>query len=303
MKLLLIFGNTGDQIQLDVVYNHDMIEWFVKKADHEGQNSFFNNDGLSQDFNSKLNEIHWALSKTNEIYWLLSGETFPQNDNLIDYLDQRFVNRQHDLWVKSQYKTVNINELKFSEDTRQAEIGYKLHEMYPDEIREILMAEAMTKLGYIYPYEQVNKAAHHIEGIFARDSEWSSANKWADLGFENPFVDNMISNQDRVNFSFGYTYVGRQYFDKWKHWDTDLEFTDHYNYERLEWSFQLNLDRPQTLPWSPEFLQWTNDKQVKPIATQLPIANVSDLEKKLTQYRKIIYNNTKQNNPIKLAIQ
>jgi hypothetical protein len=302
MQLLLIFENTGDQIPLSVIYNHDMIEWFIIKADREGYNSFFNNDGLFQDFNTKLNDAHWAVSKTNEVYWLLSGETFPQNDNLVDYLDQRFTNRQHDLWVKSQYKTVDIDELRFSEDAKKAEIGCKLHEMYPDEIRVILMAEAMIKLGYIYPYEQVNKAAHHIEGIFSQDREWSASNKWADFGFKNPFVNKMVSNQDRVNFSFGYTYVGRQYFDKWKNWDTNLEFTDHYNYERLEWSFQLNLDRPQTLAWSPEFLQWTQDKKVKPVATQIPIANISDLEKNLTHYRKIIYNNTKQNNPIKLAL-
>ena len=303
MKLLLTFENTGDEIPMHVVHNHDMIEWFVHKADQEGHNSFSNNDGLAQEFVSRLNEIHWCLSETNGIYWLLSGENFPQNDNLVDYLDQRFINRQHDLWVKSQSKTVQIDELRFSKDTRKAAIGWQLHELYPDEIREILIAEAMSKLGYIYPYEQINKAAHRIESLFSLDREWSAVDKWADFGFENLFYDSMVSNQDSVNFSFGYTYVGRQYFDKWKNWDTDLEFTDHYNYERLEWSFQLNLGRPQTLSWSPEFLQWVKDKQVKSISTQIPIANVDNLEKKLTHYRKILYNNTKQNNPIRLQIK
>jgi hypothetical protein len=164
------------------------------------------------------------------------------------------------------------------------------------------MAEAMDKLGYIYAYEQVNKSVHNLESIFSTDREYSSTNKWAELGFENPFIDSIVSNMDRVNLSFGYTYVGRQYYNKWQYWDTDLEFQDHYNYERLEWSFQLNLDRPQTRSWSPEFLQWANEKGVKPISTQLPIANIIDLEKNLTYYRKMLYSNGRQNNAARLIL-
>lgn len=302
MKFHLEFENTGDIIPFQTVYNSDLMAWFISQANDQNQNHFFNNDNLSQIIDSKLNDINWALSKTNEVYWILSGETFPQNNNLDDYLDQRFLNRQHALWVDSQYKIVNIDDLRFSSDLRRAEIGRRLHDLYPDEIRDIRMAEAMNKLGYIYPYEQVNKSVHKLETIFSTDRELSSLNKWADLGFENPFVDTMISNMDRVNFSFGYTYVGRQYYNKWQFWDTNLEFQDHYNYERLEWSFQINLDRPRTVAWSPEFIEWAKDKGVKPVATQLPIANIVDLENNLTYYRKMLYNNSRQNNAAKLIL-
>ena len=302
MKFHLEFENTKDVISFDVVYNPDLIKWFIIQAEEQGSNRFFNNDDLSKNIDSKLNDINWALSKTNEIYWLLSNESFPQNDNLIDYLDQRFLNRQHAVWVDSQYKIVNIDQLRFSSDSRKAELGRRLHDLYPDEIRDIKMAEAMDKLGYIYPYEQVNKSVHNLESIFSTDREYSSPNKWAELGFENPFIDTIVSNMDRVNLSFGYTYVGRQYYNKWQYWDTDLEFQDHYNYERLEWSFQLNLDRPQTRSWSPEFLQWANEKGVRPISTQLPIANIIDLEKNLTYYRKMLYSNGRQNNAARLIL-
>jgi len=302
MKFHLEFENTKDVISFDVVYNPDLIKWFIIQAEEQGSNRFFNNDDLSKNIDSKLNDINWALSKTNEIYWLLSNESFPQNDNLIDYLDQRFLNRQHAVWVDSQYKIVNIDQLRFSSDSRKAELGRRLHDLYPDEIRDIKMAEAMDKLGYIYPYEQVNKSVHNLESIFSTDREYSSPNKWAELGFENPFIDTIVSNMDRVNLSFGYTYVGRQYYNKWQYWDTDLEFQDHYNYERLEWSFQLNLDRPQTRSWSPEFLQWANEKRVRPISTQLPIANIIDLEKNLTYYRKMLYSNGRQNNAARLIL-
>ena len=302
MKFSLVFDNTNDLIPFEVVHNSDLIEWYINQADASGNNHFFNNDEFVQDVDQKLNDINWALSKTNEVYWLLSGEIFPQNDNVQDYLDQHFLNRQHSLWVESQYKIIDIDEFRFSSDLRKAEIGRRLHDLYPDEIRKIRMAEAMIKLGYIYAYEQVNKSVHHLETIFSSDREYSSTNKWADLGFDHPFVDTMVSNQDRVNLSFGYTYVGRQYYNKWQYWDTNLEFPDHYNYERLEWSFQLNLDRPQTKEWSPEFLQWCSVNQVRPIATQLPIANIIDLEKNLTYYRKMLYNNCRKKHAAKLIL-
>ena len=112
----------------------------------------------------------------------------------------------------------------------------------------------------------------------------------------------MISNNDVVNLSFGYTYVGRQFYNKWQYWDTDLEFVDHYNYETLEYAFQLNLARPQTIPYSKEFIHWQHQKGVKAITTQIPIANIIDLEKNLKYYRTMLYKNSKANNRATLLL-
>lgn len=302
MKFNIVFENTGDTIPFESTHNHDLMEWYINKANQENCNQFFNNDDLHNEVDQKLNDINNALSRTNEIYYLLTDENFPQHNNLENYLDQKFLNRQHELWVKSQYKIIDIDLLRFSKDVRKARIGYKLHDLYPDDIRLIRVAPIMEKLGQIYPYEEVNMTVHRLEQIFATDREYSTLNKWADLGFDNPFVNSMVSSQDRVNFSFGYTYVGRQYYNKWKYWDSDLECSDHYNYEKLEWSFHLNLDRPETKPWSPEFLSWAQQHEVRPITTQLPIANIIDLEKNLTGYRKMIYRNARQHNAAKLLL-
>lgn len=302
MKFSITFENSGDIIPFEVVHNHDLIGWFIHKSEQDDTNRFFNNDDLAREIDQKLDEINHAVSKTNEVYWLISDENFPQNSDLLDYLDQRSLNRQHDLWMKSQYRLVDIDQLRRSSNSRKAELGWRLHDLYPDDLRQPAMASVMEKLGYLYHYEEVNMTVHRLEQIFARDREWSAQNKWAGLGFDNPFMDSMTSNQDRVNFSFGYTFVGRQYYNKWQYWDTNLEFADHYNYEKLEWSFQLNFDRPETRPWSPEFLAWTRNMNVKPIATQLPIANVIGLEENLAQYRRIVYNNAKQKNAAKLTI-
>lgn len=302
MKFSIVFENSGDEIPFRIVYNQDLITWYIEKANQENSNKFYNNDGLDRDVDQRLNDINFAVCKTNEIFWLLCGENFPQNNDLEQYLDQKFLNKQHELWVKSQHKVVDIDALRFSQNINKAKLGAKLHDLYPDDIRQVRMAPVMEKLGFIYPYQEVNMTVHRLENIFSNNREYSSINKWADLGFENPFIESMTSNLDRVNFSFGYTYVGRQYYDKWLNWDTDLECSDHYNYELLEWSFNLNLGRPQTHEWSSEFIQWTKKTNAKPISTQLPIANIINLENNLTTYRKMLYRNAKQQNAATLIL-
>jgi hypothetical protein len=76
----------------------------------------------------------------------------------------------------------------------------------------------------------------------------------------------------------------------------NLDCQDHYNYETLEYSFNLNLQQPETVAFSPEFLAWCNQHNRRPMAKQVPIANVIGLDKHLTEYRKILYNNSRANN-------
>jgi hypothetical protein len=185
--------------------------------------------------------------------------------------------------------------MRFSSHADIALLGNKLHELYPDEIRIIKIAEAMIKLGYIYPYEEVNLSVHRLETCFNKlNLEFSGKSKWE--VFDNPFKDSIISNNNVVNFSFGYTYVGRQLYNKFELFDTELKYKDHYNFETLEYSFQLNLNKPQTILFSKEFLAWCREHNIKPITTQIPLANIVDLEKNLFEYRKILYRNSKQNN-------
>ena len=295
MKFSLVFENSGDSIPFVVVENLDLFDFFVKKINSESKNLFGNNYQLSKEIDKKLNDINWSLSKTNEVLHLLIRQSFEQKDKLTDYLDQDFLNKTHCDWVFSQQQLVNIDAMRFSSQADIAEIGNKLHEIYPDEIRIIKIAEAMIKLGYIYPYEEVNMSVHRLESCFKKDNlEFSGNSKWE--VFDNPFIDTVVSNSNVVNFSFGYTYVGRQLYNKYEYFDTNLKYNDHYNYETLEYSFQLSLDKPQTIPFSKEFLAWCQTRNVKPVTTQLPLANIIDLEKNLFEYRKILYKNSKQNN-------
>ena len=294
MKFSLVFENSGDSIPFTVIANEDLFEFFVAKSNAES-NNLFSNKNLASLVDQQLTELHWAISKTNEVLYSLIGKSFEQYNTLDNYLDQDFLNRTHAEWVFSQFDIVDIDKMRFSSDHTVASLGNKLHELYPDNIRKIKTAPAMEKLGYLYPYEEVNLAIHRLESMFTHQNlEFSAEAKWN--VFDNPFRKTMISNNDVVNFSFGYTYVGRQYYNKFYNFDDKLKYKDHYNYETLEYSFQLDLSRPQTIPYSKEFLEWTKENNAELITTQIPIANIDNLTSNLSNYRKILYRNSQDSN-------
>jgi len=300
MKFSLVFENSNHEIEFDVVNNADILEYFIHKSNTNNCNSFTDNNLIGINVDKLLNELHTALTLTNSVMSNLCDIRFKEQFDLLEYLDQNFLNKQHENWVFSQQKVINIDQLRFSSNLQVSKLGWKLHDLYPDEIRDIRLAEAMIKLGLIFPYEEVNMTVHRLEDFFTSAIEFKSDSKWQI--FDNPFLDSMISNNDIVNFSFGYTYVGRQYYNKWQYFDTNLDCTDHYNYETLEHAFQINLDRPQTVPYSKEFLKWCQDKKVPAITCQIPIANAVDIEKNLKYYRTILYTNSQSGNRAKLSI-
>jgi hypothetical protein len=299
MKFSLVFDRSGDTLPFEVKYNHELFEFFVDQTNKQSQNAFENNQEIYKKIDKKITHLHWAISKTNEVLYDLVGKSLKQHTNLENYLDQHFLNKTHSDWVFSHKHRINIDQLRFSDNRSCARLGSMLHEVYSDDIREIKLAEAMEKLGYIYPFEEVNTGLHYLESCF-RQVEFKADNKWE--VFDNPFVDNMISNNDIVNFSFGYTYVGRQYYNKFKNFDCKLEHPDHYNYETLEFAFQLNLSMPETVPFSKEALHWAKTQNIKLVAHQIPIANIVDLENRLFEYRKILYRNSRDNNRAKIVL-
>lgn len=301
MKLTLVFDNSGDQLPFEIVYNYQLIEYFVDYANSHQQNSFSNNQILFRNVEPKITNLNWAISRTNEVLYDLTGTNFEQQQNVLNFLDQKFLNKTHCDWVKSQQINLNIDTLRNSSNSNQARLGTILHELYPDEIGLLKVAPALEKLGYLFAYEEVNMAVHRLETAFNQTNlEFKADNKWQ--VFDNPFWHSMISNNDIVNLSFGYTYVGRQYYNKFVCFDNNLEHDDHYNYETLELAFQLNLGKPQTIPFSNEFLEWAAKHNVKPVAEQIPIANLLNIDKNLFDYRKILFKNSRDNNRAKIIL-
>lgn len=302
MKFSLIFDNSNDVLPFEVKYNHELFEFFVSKATQYNQNSFGNDLVLYKEVVKKLTHLQWALSETNSVLFDLIEKFFDSHTDLENYLDQKFLNKLHCDWALSHNHIINIDNLRFHSNQSKSKLGNKLHNLYPDEIREEHLAPIMEKIGYLYPFQEVNMGIHRLESAFHKlNLEFKADNKWQ--VFDNPFKDVIITNNDLVNFSFGYTYVGRQYYNKFRYFDTLEDNQDHFNYEKLEFAFQLDLNKPETVPFSKEAVEWANEKKIRLVAEQIPIGNLVNLENNLFEYRKIIFRNSRDNNKAKIVLE
>jgi len=299
MNFSLVFEKSGDTLPFSVRYNHDLLEFFVNYINSISQNLFSDEMEVYRTVNKRITHLHWAISKTNEVFYDLVDDSFEQHTDLENYLDQRYLNKLHSDWVFSHHCEINIDTLRFSSDFGKSKLGNQLHELYPDDIRVIKTAQSLEKLGYIYPYREINMGIHRLESAFS-NFEFKASDKWEVV--KNPFIDNMVTNNDVVNFYFGYTYVGRQYYNKFRFFDSKLEYPDHYNYENLELAFQINLSRQETIPFSKESISWAEENGVKLIAEQVPIGNLIGLEDNLLEYRKILYRNSFNNDRVHIVL-
>lgn len=299
MNFSLVFHGSNDSIPFEVFENQTLFEFFLDALDTTGKNCFFTNQLLSQLLDSKLTRISQCLSTVNPVLSALADRNFTIPTN---YFDQKWLSLTHADWVTTQDVVVDIDKLRFSNDVETAKIGQILHNLYPDEIRKIRLAEACANLNIINQYEDINIMIHHIENAFeTRNMEFASDGRYDIIN--NPYKDSIVTDNGHSNFSFAYTYLGRQLYDRFTTFEDKLELQDHFNFEKLEYTFNLNLQKPERIPFSSEFLSWCKDRNVRPMGMCVPIANIVDLDNNLLEYRTILYNNIKQNNAASLKVK
>jgi hypothetical protein len=301
MKFNLVFEQTGDAIPFEVIANHQLFEFFVEHIKRNSDARFIDWGGiLHNEIKNSTRILDQSITNINETIGLLAGIKFEKKAQVQEYLDQRYLNKVHCNWVHSQDIQVNIDDLRFNENSQISSIGMQLHDLYPDDIRDIRLAEALDKLGLLSSYENINVAGvHKTEGLF-NNIEYATTNRYN--VFDNPFWKDTKTSNGYANFSFGYTYLGREYYDKFVNFDNSLEFDDNYNFNKLEQTFTLSLRRPETIPFSNEFIQWAKENNVTPMGTTVPIANIPNLTDNLTKYRTIVYNNSVQRNKLTIEV-
>lgn len=297
MNFKIVFEKTGDEIPFIVIDNQKLFEHFINHVQGKG---FFDYDNVSNKITKNLKVLSNSIGKVNDTLKVLPTTEFELLDNITDYLNQDFLNRTHCDWAKNESLSFNIDELRESDSIDLKKIGNLLHNLYPDNRRNISTSEILYKLGLLNDYKDINdNGVHAIEHSFNKINY--STDKRYDM-FENKFFDEMTTSNSFSNFSFTYTYVGRRYYNKFVYFDDTLQYDDHYNFQHLEETFSLSLRRPETIPFSKEYLEWSNKNNVKPIGMTAPIANIPNLMENLTKYRTIVYNNSIQKNKCTIEV-
>jgi hypothetical protein len=171
--------------------------------------------------------------------------------------------------------------------------------MFPDEIPEPPVGVIVDKLGFKEQYNSINLDLHRLEFLFSKIKFQVANNKWVE--FTNPFSKDLLTN-DISNFSLAFNHLGRTLYNKFLYFDHNLDCNDENSFNELLGFVELQLEPAQTIPLSAEYINWCISHNKVPSGHRLPIGNIPNLINHLTEYRKIVFRNTLQNNSFSIQL-
>jgi hypothetical protein len=291
MIFSLVFENTGDSIPFQTISNQtaDVLSYYVDNLNKQNLNKFTNNN-IGNKINQTIANLNSTITNCNEfIYELLDQHI--DTCTTEEYLNQQILNKLHADWVKSQ--TVKYNILEKRKKYNYSQQSELIHSMFPDEIPEPPVGVIIDKLGVVEQYNNINVAVHKLESLFSEIKFQVADQNWVE--FTNPFGKDLLTN-DVSNFSLAFNHLGRTLYSKFVYFDHTLEYHDENSFNELLGFVELGLEPAQTISLSAEYIEWCKIHNKVPSGDRLPIGNIPDLTAHLTDYRKIIFQNTRQNN-------
>lgn len=297
MNFSLIFDSSGDSIEFETISNKtaDVLCYYVYKLNEQKLNRFKSLDS-GRRVEQAIAKLHACINQCNQfVYELLDGHigTYPTDS----YLDQSILNKLHADWVNSQTLLYNIQEKrKRYMYSKQSNL---IHDMFPDHIGCPPVGTIIEKLGFKELYSDINQYIHQLEDATLKSKFCTDDQSWVE--FENIFGTELLTN-DIGHFSLSFHHLGRTLYNKFKCFDHDLKCDDENSFDQLLGFVEITLQPAQTIPLSVEYVNWCSKNNKTPSGQNLNIGNISDLSNRLTDYRKIIFQNALQNNTFSIQL-
>jgi hypothetical protein len=297
MNFSLVFDSSGDVIPLQTISDKtaDVLCYYVACLNEQNLNKFTLLTAGNK-IDQAIKKLHSTIGICNEFIYELLDQHIPTY-SIENYLDQQVLNKLHADWVNSQTIQYNIIEKrkKYSNSV-QAEL---IHTMFPDEIPTPPLGDVLEKLGVKNTYSQLNSDIHGVELSCSQVKFCVAEQAWVE--FKNPFGSEILTN-DIGNFSLSFNHLGRTLYNKFLYFDHNLEFNDENSFNQLLGFVEIKLQPVQHIPLSKEYVDWCQKHNKVPSGDYLNIGNIPDLADRLTDYRKIIYQNTLQSNTFSIQL-
>jgi hypothetical protein len=297
MNFSIVFNQTGDVIPFQTVSNAaaEVLCYYVENLNQQQLNNFVATGDYGSTLDLRIKNLHSLLEECNHWMEQVTDQLLPTHE-LSDYLEQQNLNSLHVLWVKLQNKQYVIQERckKYN-----SPLTNKIQELFPDEIPVTTVNNILHKLNLHKTFDQINVDIHNLEDSFKRIIFGVKNKFWVEM--PNHFPKDIITN-NISNFLLTCNHLGRILPNKFENYDIDLSYDDENSYNELLGLVTVRLSRPETIPYSPEYVEWCTKHNRTPIGGCLNIGNIPDLVKNLTKYRKIIFKNTLQNNTFSIQL-
>lgn len=254
----IIWPRTGDEIPFRPVWP-DLLEYYVDNLRSHSKNSFRRVETLiSAEHPARLSE---NIERTSVVE--RHGIKI-LNDTNGDLLDQKLLNQIHRDWVVSGQK-------------------------YP------ALPLLLRSIGNLdSEYRDINISVHRIENMFI--SQYCNYDK-DPYRIDNPFGSKILGF-DTNNIMIGFDNLGRNSWEKFMHWDLNIDDVDTNDFQQLSGLLDVNLFRP--MKWQPpeNYVSWCNQHSRPVMGNRVCLGTFVDLAEKLTDYRHIMLRNNADSDTI-----
>ena len=94
----------------------------------------------------------------------------------------------------------------------------------------------------------------------------------------------------------GFDNLGRSTWEKFKHWDNNVNDTDTNDHQMLSGMVEFSLSRPLSMQPPSNYIEWCQHHNVEVTGASISLGNLIDLDKNMTDIRKILIRNTDEQN-------
>jgi predicted nucleic acid-binding protein len=290
----LVFESSGDTIPYKSC-NDQFVIFYIDWLNKNDYNKFKCVNNPVHNLNQALDSLHESLL----CYNYLNLETLSQYEiptlELGKYLDQQILNDYHARWVNAQTAIVDIISLR--KKVNKSIIEEKLCNIYSDDILTQEFVSVIHRLGLKKVYNNINDQIHNIEDLIGTNKEYNNGN----LHFiQNNYSKDILSHS-QANLQITGHHKGRSLYDKFKLFDENFEADDENTFDQISNSITFNLCKLEDTIPSTQFVDWCTRNNRKPIGEYLNLGNIVNLDKHLTKYRQIMYNNLNKNQSFTLV--
>tara|TARA_B100000989_G_scaffold93263_1_gene67692 strand:- start:53757 stop:54548 length:792 start_codon:yes stop_codon:yes gene_type:complete len=253
MNFNLVFTKSGDMIELNT-HNPPLVEYYFESITKSSKNKFnISCDNLM----TSLEYLGECLLEINEYFVdKFNFSHFTEFVNIRLY-NQDVLNKLHMVWVKFQLQHAKINTI--------------LHKINP-----VLCQK----------FRDINQILHNIENFKFKIRNFDAKNIWS---CENIF-GSKITDFNRYNVNIKFNDLGRQTYEKWKHYDENINDIDTDDFTTLSGELILSITKTYKQSAPDDYVSYCKNNNLSVIGSTIGFGNFTQ---QIEIVQDILYRNMK----------
>lgn len=252
----IVWEKTGDEIKFSPL-SPDLLIYYIENLNRDGVNSF-----RMSKTQFDVSQVEYLRQCLRAVKQVSDKIPFLIDDWDGDLFDQQYLNKLHRQWVQTGIRYPSIP----------------------------LLLRKMN--GLDKAYRDINSILHVVESSFYGEFKNYSDDPYQ---LENIFGTSLL-DFNQSNITIGFDNLGRSSWDKFCHFDNNINDEDTNDFKKISGLLEVNLKRPRSYTPPIEYVEWCRKYNVPIVGQSLNVGNIINLEEKITDIRNIFVRNVNEQN-------